>query len=292
MTLVVRGKVREVHDAGDDRLVIVTSDRISAYDVVLPTAIPGKGQMLTGLSAHWFARTAGVVANHMIASHRSAMPTPWREPEFAGRTMLVRRLDMLPVECVVRGYLAGSGWLDYTATGAVCGNRLPAGLRQADRLPVPLFTPATKALEGHDENIDHDALVELVGYETALALATIATELYERAAADCLKAGIILADTKFEFGRDSGGNLVLADEVVTPDSSRFWSKDTYGVDQSPPSFDKQYVRDWLVASGWDRMSPAPELPREVVDGTRSRYREAYERLTSRTLESWIEEATR
>ena len=293
MKLVLRGKVRDVFDAGDGHLLLVASDRISAYDVILPTPIPDKGRALTGLSAHWFAQTADIVPNHLVATRLDALaeiPDGMSRQDLAGRTMLVRRLEMLPVECVVRGYLAGSGWRDYLADGAVCGHRLPAGLRQADRLPEPLFTPATKAQEGHDENIGMAEVVDLLGRETAEDISRIAIAVYERAAERCREAGIILADTKMEIGRDADGTLVLGDEVVTSDSSRFWPADVYAPDQSPPSFDKQYVRDWLDTLDWDRTPPGPDLPPEVVAGTRSRYVEAYERITGKSFSDYMKEA--
>lgn len=297
MSLVLRGKVREVHDVGDGRLVMVTSDRISAYDVVMPTEIPGKGQVLTGLSVHWFARMADLVPNHLLGWRLSEMPDGWRRKELAGRVMLVKALDMLPIECVVRGYLIGSGWRDYQETGATSGVRLPEGLRQADRLPEPIFTPAAKAAVGeHDENITMDDVVTVVGPDLAAEAERVSIAIYERAAADCAKAGIILADTKFEMGTvtavavDVRPTLTLGDEVCTPDSSRFWPADTWAPGTSPPSFDKQYLRDWLDTSGWDHAPPAPALPPEVVAGTRERYVEAYERITGRSFDEWLKEA--
>ena len=290
MSLILRGKVREVHDVGDGRLVMVTSDRISAYDVVMPTEIPGKGQVLTGLSIHWFQRMADLVPNHLLGWRLSEMPDGWRKKELAGRVMLVKALDMLPVECVVRGYLIGSGWRDYQQTGATSGVALPPGLQQADRLPEPIFTPAAKAEVGeHDENITMDDVVATVGPDLAAEMERVSIAVYERAAADCAKAGIILADTKFEMGT-AQGTLTLGDEVCTPDSSRFWPADTYAPGTSPPSFDKQYLRDWLDQSGWDHSPPAPELPADVVAGTRERYVEAYERITGRSFDSWLKEA--
>jgi len=289
--LVAQGKVREIHDLGDDRLLMVTSDRISAYDVVMPTTIPDKGRVLTGLSAHWFAETTGIVPNHLLSARLADVPAEVRDADLAGRTMVVRRLEMLPIECVVRGYLAGSGWRDYRDAGAVCGHRLPAGLRQAERLPEPIFTPATKAKEGHDENITRDQAADLVGGEVLAQAEAISVALYRHAAARCAAAGIILADTKFELGRDAAGRLVLGDEAVTPDSSRFWPADRHALDTSPPSFDKQYLRDWLDGSGWDHTPPAPELPAEVVTGTRNRYLEAYRRITGNDLDVWIQECT-
>jgi len=290
VSLILRGKVREVHDVGDGRLVMVTSDRISAYDVVMPTEIPGKGQVLTGLSIHWFQRMADLVPNHLLGWRLSEMPDGWRKKELAGRVMLVKALDMLPVECVVRGYLIGSGWRDYQATGATSGVTLPPGLRQADRLPAPIFTPAAKAEVGeHDENITMHDVVAAVGPDLAAEMERVSIAVYERAAADCATAGIILADTKFEMGT-AQGTLTLGDEVCTPDSSRFWPADTWQPGASPPSFDKQYLRDWLDRTGWDHSPPGPELPADVVAGTRERYVEAYERITGASFDEWLKEA--
>lgn len=287
---VLRGKVREVYRAGDERLVMVASDRISAYDVILPTPIPDKGRVLTGLSRHWFAQTADIVPNHLLSTRPADMPEALRGPEFAGRTMLVRRLEMLPIECVARGYLVGSGWRDYRETGAVCGHALPPGLRVADRLPAPIFTPATKAETGHDENITRDQAADLVGADALAEAERITLALYTRAAAACSAAGIILADTKFELGRDpETGTLVLGDEAVTPDSSRLWPADAWRPGINPPSFDKQYVRDWLDASGWDHTPPGPELPDDVVAGTRGRYVDAYERITGESFADYLRE---
>lgn len=294
MRLVLRGKVRDVLDAGDGRLLLVASDRISAFDVVMPTPIPDKGRALTGLSAHWFAETADIVPNHLLSTRVAdlpGIPEGMDADDLRGRVMLARRLEMLPVECVVRGYLAGSGWKDYLATGEVCGHRLPDGLRQADRLPEPIFTPATKAHEGHDENVSFQDVVDLVGRETAEEARRLSIAVYARAAERCAAAGIILADTKLELGRDADGRLVLGDEVVTSDSSRFWPADLYSPGQSPPSFDKQYVRDWLETLDWDKAPPGPELPAEVVEGTRSRYVEAYERITGRSFATYLQEAS-
>jgi phosphoribosylaminoimidazole-succinocarboxamide synthase len=264
--LVLEGKVRQVRRVDDDHLLLVATDRISAYDRIMPTPIPGKGAVLTALSAFWFARTADIVPNHLV--------------DLVGdRAMLVRRLEMLPIECVARGYLIGSGWRDYIDTGEVCGHRLPTGLRRADRLPAPIFTPATKAAEGHDVNITRAQAAEMVGADVLGEAERITLALYARAAEHCARAGIILADTKFELGRNADGDLVLGDEAVTPDSSRLWPADCWEPGQSPPSFDKQYLRDWLDAIGWDHASPPPALPPEVVEGTRARYREAYERIT-------------
>jgi phosphoribosylaminoimidazole-succinocarboxamide synthase len=276
-----RGKVREMYDLGD-HLLMVASDRISAYDVVLPTAIPDKGKVLTGLSAFWFERTTGIVPNHLVS-----FDVP---PEVRGRALVARKLGIFPVECVVRGYLSGSGWREYRSSGTVCGIALPAGLTESDPLPDPIFTPATKAEAGaHDENIDFDRAAEIVGDRDVVEeLRRISLELYRFAAGHAEKAGIILADTKFEFGLDPSGNIVLADEVLTPDSSRFWPADRYRPGGSQPSFDKQYVRDWLDQAGWDHSPPAPELPEDVVSNTRSKYVEAYERLAGEPFERWLE----
>jgi phosphoribosylaminoimidazole-succinocarboxamide synthase len=283
------GKVRELYDAGDGRLLMVASDRISAFDVVLPTPIPDKGRVLTALSLHWFALTGDIVRNHVISAKLADFPEGARDPDLAGRALLVQRLEMLPLECVVRGYLAGSGWKDYGRTGAVCGIALPSGLREAERLPRTLFTPSTKATTGHDENITAEQGIALVGEARYREVEQASIALYERAAAAALERGIILADTKFEFGIGPDGALVVADEVLTPDSSRFWPADSYAPGSSPPSFDKQYVRDWLETQPWDKTPPGPELPDEVRDGTAARYREAYERLAGRSFASYREE---
>jgi len=266
-THVSSGKVREIYALDDERLLLVASDRISTFDVVLPTEIPDKGRVLTGLSGFWFAQTATIVANHLLALGAD------------GRSTECRRLEMLPIECVVRGYLAGSGWKDYLATGAVCGHQLPSGLAESDRLPEPIFTPATKAQTGHDENIDRAAAVALVGEERFDEVERLTLGLYRFAAERALERGIILADTKLEFGVDPEGRLVLADEAFTPDSSRFWPADEYVPGGAQPSFDKQFVRDFCESLGWDKTAPGPELPAEVVEGTRARYVDAFERLT-------------
>ena len=287
---ILRGKVREVYAAGDGRLAMVASDRISAYDVILPTPIPDKGRVLTGLSRHWFAQTADIVPNHLLSTRLEDLPAELRRPDFSGRTMLVRRLEMLPIECVARGYLAGAGWRDYRDTGAVCGHAIAPGLRQADRLPEPIFTPATKASTGHDENITREQAAGLVGADVLAEAERITLALYTRAAAACRAAGLILADTKFELGRDpETGRLVLGDEVVTPDSSRLWPADGWEPGTSPPSFDKQYVRDWLDACGWDHTPPGPALPDQVVAGTRGRYVDAYERITGESFDDYLRE---
>ncbi len=281
--LVSRGKVRDIYASGES-LILVATDRISAFDCVLSPGIPGRGVILTQLSTFWFRRFADV-PNHVLATELDDFPAPYRtHTELEGRSVLVRRLDGIPIECVARGYLAGSGWKEYQATGEVCGIRLPAGLRESERLPEPIFTPATKATEGHDENISFDRTVELVGGEAAEALRELTLRLYREASEYASRRGILIADTKFEFGRATDGRLVWMDEALTPDSSRFWPADSYEPGRSQPSFDKQYVRDWLEASGWDKSPPAPELPSEVVQGTLERYREAYERLTGVRLE--------
>ena len=272
---VASGKVREIYALDEERLLLVASDRISTFDVVLPTEIPDKGRVLTGLSAFWFARTRHICDNHLLSLR----------PD--GRSMECRRLDMLPLECVVRGYLAGSGWKDYLATGSVCGIELPPGLRESERLPQPIFTPATKAKEGHDENIDAERAAALVGEERFRELERVSIELYRFAQEYAGARGIIIADTKFELGLDREGRIVLADEIFTPDSSRFWPADEYEQGRPQPSFDKQFVRDYCESLGWDKTSPGPELPPEVVAGTRARYVEAFERLTGIPFQEYL-----
>jgi len=264
---VASGKVREIYALDDDRLLLVASDRISTFDVVLPTDVPDKGRVLTGLSGFWFARTEHICPNHLLALR----------PD--GRSTECRRLEMLPIECVVRGYLSGSGWKDYLRDGAVCGHVLPAGLGESEKLPEPIFTPATKALEGHDENIDAERAIELVGEERFRQLERLSLAIYGFASDYAAARGIIVADTKLEFGLDTEGRIVLADEVCTPDSSRFWPADEYEAGGAQPSFDKQFVRDYCETLGWDKAPPGPELPEDVVAGTRARYVEAFERLT-------------
>jgi len=264
---VASGKVREIFELGDGSLELVASDRISTFDVVLATPIPDKGKVLTGLSAFWFARTREIVPNHLL------------ELRADGRTMVCRKLDMLPIECVVRGYLAGSGWKDYRAAGAVCGHALPVGLEESARLPEPIFTPATKATEGHDVNIDEAEAAALCGANRYHSAREASLELYRFASAHAEARGIILADTKFEFGVDRDGTIVLGDEALTPDSSRFWSAERYEPGRAQPSFDKQFVRDWCEQTEWDKTPPGPQLPDDVVVGTRARYVEAFERLT-------------
>jgi phosphoribosylaminoimidazole-succinocarboxamide synthase len=264
---VASGKVRELYALDDERLLLVASDRISVFDVVLPTEIPDKGRVLAGLSAFWFGRTREICPNHLLQMR----------PD--GRSLECRRLDMLPLECVVRGYLAGSGWKDYRRTNAVCGHALPEGLEESARLPEPIFTPATKAQEGHDENIDRKRAAALVGAERFAEVEQVSLTLYRFAAGYAAERGIILADTKFEFGLDEAGALVLADEIFTPDSSRFWPADEYAPGGPQPSFDKQFARDYCESLDWDKNYPGPELPPEVVEGTRARYVEAFERLS-------------
>ncbi len=264
---VASGKVREIYALGEDTLALVASDRISTFDVVLPTQIPDKGRVLTGLSAFWFARTREIVPNHLLEIRND------------GRTMICRKLDMLPIECVVRGYLSGSGWSDYRRTGAVSGHELPAGLEESARLPEPIFTPATKAKEGHDLNIDEEQAETLCGAGRYREAMQASLALYRFASVLTETRGIILADTKFELGLDADGAIVLGDEALTPDSSRFWPVDSYEPGRPQASFDKQFVRDWCETTGWDKTAPGPELPDDVVAGTRARYIEAFERLT-------------
>jgi phosphoribosylaminoimidazole-succinocarboxamide synthase len=280
--LIASGKVREMYDLGD-RILMVASDRISTYDVVHPTPIPDKGAVLTGLSAFWFGRTGHIVANHFVSATEDV------PEEVRGRAMVVRKLRMLPVECVVRGYITGSGWKDYQATGSVSGIELPPGLRESERLPTPIFTPSTKAEEGHDEAIDFAETVKLLGSEELAAqVRDVSIAVYKAVAAHALERGVILADTKFEFGVDDAGVLTLGDEVCTPDSSRFWPADTYEVGHGQPSFDKQYVRDWATGSGWDKNPPAPAIPADVVEQTRERYVTAYERLAGEEFGAWLD----
>ena len=289
LPLIASGKVRELYDLGEQdgqrRLLIVASDRISTYDAIHPTEIPDKGSVLTGLSAFWFGHTARIIPNHMLSA-TDGVPAAVR-----GRALAVRALRMLPVECVVRGYLAGSGWVDYQASGKVAGIALPAGMRESERLPEPIFTPATKAVEGHDETIDIERAAELVGDESLMRqVAQVSLALYNYAAQHALERGVILADTKFEFGIDESDPalpLVVGDEVLTPDSSRYWPADGYEPGRGQPSFDKQYVRDWATSSGWDRLPPAPAIPDDVVAGTRARYIEAYERITGEPFAAWL-----
>jgi phosphoribosylaminoimidazole-succinocarboxamide synthase len=279
------GKVRDLYTLPDGRLALVASDRLSAFDVVLPTTIPDKGRVLTGLSRFWFAETAAIVANHLLPTDIDT------SDDLRGRVMVCRRTEVVPIEAVVRGYLAGSGWKEYRAAGSICGVPLPAGLRESDRLSAPIFTPATKAEQGeHDENIDFDSMAALVGGELAERIRSIAVALYEHAAAVAAPSGILLADTKFEFGIEPAtGDLFLIDEALTPDSSRFWDAASYEPGRAQASFDKQFVRDWLETQPWDKTAPGPELPEDVVSGTRARYIEAYERITGASFERYLQE---
>ena len=285
LPLLARGKVRDIYAVGDEHLLIVTTDRLSAFDVVLPDPIPGKGAVLTAVSSFWFDRTRSIVPNHLADLELAdVLPDAAERAQVEGRTILVRKLKTLPVEAIVRGYLIGSGWKDYQATGKVCGISLPAGLRMADRLPEALFTPSTKAEVGdHDENIDFARTETLLGAEMATRVRDASLQLYRQAADFALGQGIIIADTKFEFGVDDQGGLVLIDEALTPDSSRFWPQDDYSVGISPPSFDKQYVRDYLETLDWDKTPPGPHLPGEIIQRTAAKYREALRRLTGRDL---------
>jgi phosphoribosylaminoimidazole-succinocarboxamide synthase len=277
-----QGKVRDIYEIDADHMLIVTTDRLSAFDVVLPDPIPGKGRVLTQISEFWFQRTTHIVPNHTTDFPlERAVPNAAERATIVDRSMVVRRLKALPIEAVVRGYLIGSGWKDYQQTGMVCGIQLPLGLKQADRLPAPLFTPATKAdLGAHDENISYDQVVTLIGRGLAEQVRATALALYSFAAAHALARGIIIADTKFEFGVDEAGRLTLIDEALTPDSSRFWPVDTYQAGMSPPSFDKQFVRDYLETLDWNKRAPGPQLPREIIEKTSQKYAEALRRLTA------------
>ncbi|HLA16959.1 MAG TPA: phosphoribosylaminoimidazolesuccinocarboxamide synthase [Candidatus Limnocylindrales bacterium] len=288
------GKVRDLYEVGSDRILLVASDRISAFDVVLPTTIDDKGRVLTGLSRFWFGETGGIVANHLVSTEPTDLPAGWSTDEedaslLRGRMMLCRRADVVPIEAVVRGYVSGSGWKEYLASGSICGIDLPAGLRESGRLAEPIFTPATKAPAGeHDENIGFDAMVERVGGNLAERIRDVSLALYRFGAARVGEAGMILADTKFEFGIDpTTGELILIDEVLTPDSSRFWDSARYEPGGAQASFDKQFVRDWLETQAWDKTDPGPELPADVVAGTRMRYVEAYERITRASFERYL-----
>ena len=293
-TFLRSGKVRDLYAVGDDRLLLVASDRLSAFDVVLTTPIPDKGRVLTGISRFWFDRTSDLVANHLVGVAPEDIPgggpaDPAERDELRGRMMICRRVEPLKIEVIVRGYLAGSGWKDYGRTGAVCGIPLPAGLRESERLPEPLFTPSTKAEQGHDENISLDEAAQIVGRETADRVAQLAIALYRRGAEIAEPKGVILADTKFEFGIDPAtGELILIDEVLTPDSSRFWDAADYEPGRAQASFDKQFVRDYLETLDWDKTPPGPELPADVVAGTRARYVEAFERITGSSFARYLE----
>jgi phosphoribosylaminoimidazole-succinocarboxamide synthase len=279
-----RGKVRDVYDLSD-ALLIVATDRISAFDVIMPNGIPDKGKILTALSLFWFEKFGGQFEHHLLGADASRFPAPLAPyaRQIAGRSMLVKKASVVPIECVARGYLAGSGWKEYQQTQSVCGVRLPPGLRQCDKLPQPIFTPATKEESGHDVNISYEEAAARVGGETASVLRDRTLSLYTQAADYAAGRGVIIADTKFEFGRLPDGRLILIDEILTPDSSRFWPADQYQPGRDQPSFDKQFVRNWLERQPWDKTPPAPALPPEVVEGTRGRYLEAYERLTGRKL---------
>jgi phosphoribosylaminoimidazole-succinocarboxamide synthase len=280
-----RGKVRDLYAVGEDKLLVIQTDRLSAFDVILPTPVPGKGRVLTAMSEFWFAKLAHVIPNHLTGIDPETVVAPEERDQVRGRAMVVRRFKPLMIEAVVRGYLAGSGWKDYQRTGAICGIRLPTGLKQAERLPEPIFTPATKAPAGrHDENVSYEEAEKMVGADYARQVRDAALALYTEAAAYALERGVIIADTKFEFGIDAAGKLHLIDEALTPDSSRFWPADQYRSGASPPSYDKQFVRDWLETQPWNKKAPAPALPADVLAKTSEKYREALKRLTGRDLD--------
>lgn len=284
LNLLHQGKVRDVYEVGKNQLLLVATDRISAFDCILPTPIVNKGKVLTALSAFWFGRLGHIVDHHVITTDFDKMPAAIREnEELRGRSTLCKRTKVFPVECVVRGYLEGSGWKDYKATGTICGHKLPVGLRQCDQLPEPIFTPATKAASGHDENITEIEFVKILGAETAARLSSISLKIYKEASRYALSRGIIIADTKFEFGLDDSGKILLIDEVLTPDSSRFWSADAYAPGKAQPSFDKQFVREYLETLDWDKTPPAPGLPDDVAKATSERYIQAYKLLTGSDL---------
>jgi len=285
LKLIRRGKVRDVYQVDEDRLLIVATDRVSAFDCVIPTPIERKGEVLTALSQFWFAKLGHVVPDHLLTTSIEEMPSVVQNHanQLRGRSMLVRKTEVFPVECVVRGYITGSGWKDYQRTGEICGHKLPAGLRESEQLSEPIFTPATKAETGHDENISEQHMAEIVGHEVTASLREISLTLYKQAAEYARERGIIIADTKFEFGRDREGRSLLIDEVLTPDSSRFWPADDYEVGRGQASFDKQYVRDYLETLDWNKQPPAPELPPEVAKATTARYLEAYKLLTGQSL---------
>lgn len=280
MKKISSGKVREIYEVDNDRLMIVVSDRISAFDVILPTMVSNKGKVLNRISEFWFDYTKDIVKNHVISTKLSDFPEEFKNEDFEGRSMLVKKLNMLPIECIVRGYITGSGWKSYKENGTVCGIKLPDGLQESEKLPEPIFTPSTKASEGHDENISFEQTCELIGVELATKVRDTAIEIYSKCAEYAATRGIIIADTKFEFGLDENGDLVLGDEVLTPDSSRFWPADEYEIGHSQRSFDKQYMRDWLKANNWDAENPTP-IPEDVVMTTENKYIEAYEKLTGK-----------
>lgn len=285
LKLMRRGKVRDVYEVDDNHLLIVATDRISAFDCVLPTPIARKGEVLTALSRFWFEKLGHIVPNHLVATEIAQMPEVVRQHEdtLRGRSMLVRRTEVFPIECVVRGYITGSGWKDYLRTGEVCGHQLPVGLSESEQLPEPLFTPSTKAEVGHDENISEARMSEILGEEVTTSLREISLQVYKEASEYARTCGIIIADTKFEFGRDKDGRIILIDEVLTPDSSRFWPADKYEPGKSQPSFDKQFVRDYLETLNWNKQPPAPPLPPEIAQATTERYLEAYRLLAGREL---------
>ena len=284
LNLLHRGKVRDVYEINERQLLLVATDRISAFDCIMPTPIPDKGRILTALSTFWFEHLGHLTEHHLITSDFEKMPEIVRQNEdLRGRSTLVKRTKVFPVECVVRGYLEGSGWKDYKATGAICGHKLPDGLRQCDKLPAPLFTPATKAATGHDENITEAKFVEIVSAETASKLSSLSLKIYREASEYARERGIIIADTKFEFGLDEHDNILLIDEVLTPDSSRFWSAESYAPGKAQPSFDKQFLREYLETLDWNKQPPAPVLPKEIVEATMNRYLAAYKLLTGKEL---------
>jgi phosphoribosylaminoimidazole-succinocarboxamide synthase len=287
LQLMRRGKVRDVYEVDDNHLLIVATDRISAFDCVLPTPIARKGEVLTALSRFWFEKLGDLVPNHLVTTDIAEMPERVRAQEevLSGRSMLVRRTDVFPIECVVRGYITGSGWKDYRRTGEVCGHKLAAGLRESEKLPEPIFTPSTKAEEGHDENISEARMSEILGHEVTNTLRQLSLSIYTEASEYARTRGIIIADTKFEFGRDKDGRIILIDEVLTPDSSRFWPAAQYEPGQSQPSFDKQFVRDYLETLDWNKQPPAPPLPPEIAQATTDRYLEAYRLLAGKSLEA-------
>jgi phosphoribosylaminoimidazole-succinocarboxamide synthase len=285
LPLIHRGKVRDVYQISDEELLFIATDRISAFDCVLPTPVPKKGKVLTQISAFWFGFLENITKNHLITSDFEKMPEEIRQfDELKGRSMLVKKTVVFPVECVVRGYLEGSGWKDYQATGKICGHEIPVGLKQCDKLPEPIFTPATKEQTGHDENISEERFMEIVGTENGEKLRSLTLQIYKKASEYALTRGIIIADTKFEFGLDKDGNILLIDEVLTPDSSRFWSVETYEPGKAQPSFDKQFVREYLETLVWDKKPPAPALTEDIINATTSRYLEAFKILTGKDLQ--------
>ncbi len=284
LRLLHRGKVRDVYEVDEQSLLLVATDRISAFDCVMPNQIPDKGAILTGLSEFWFGLLENISQNHLISTDISKVEGAAEHPELRGRSTLVRRTEVFPVECVVRGYLEGSGWKDYLENGEICGHKLPEGLKQCERLREPIFTPATKASSGHDENISEESFLEIVGEEDGTELRRRSLDLYNEAAGYAASKGIIIADTKFEFGRAENGEILLIDEALTPDSSRFWSLDSHNPGSAQPSYDKQFLREYLESLDWNKQPPAPQLPEEIIEATRNRYLEAYRLLTGREFE--------